>query len=104
MDNDIFGMPPVEVGFIAIICFVVNIVVLYMVIRSATKSNSRNDILYVQTRLISKLLLQNGVTAEEIKSIVDQGKDSGGDLIQREYSKIIPGMDDEGRITNNTEL
>lgn len=83
---------------ILIISIIVNWIITYAIISAASRSQVRNEILFFQTRLLSQLLIQNGMTKEQLKELADQAKDSDLKSHFDDYRNIIPGMDKLGNI------
>jgi alkylhydroperoxidase/carboxymuconolactone decarboxylase family protein YurZ len=54
------------------IASVINWVILYFIINSATNSESKLVLSYIQFELLSQIALKNGVTEETIKTIIDK--------------------------------
>ena len=96
MDSEILGLESGKFYALLAVIAGANLLIWYFLIRYAVKANSRNEILYIQARLISRLLIQQGVPVDEIKTIVDQAKDDGGDVTKKDYSRIIPGLNHDG--------
>ncbi|MGC4038666.1 MAG: hypothetical protein QM764_22070 [Chitinophagaceae bacterium] len=83
---------------ILIICSIINWVITYAIISGASRSQERNEILFFQTRLLCQLLMQSGMTREQLKELADQAKDNNFKPHFDDYRNIIPGMDKLGNI------
>lgn len=69
---DIFGLD--DSAFLAVIAvvFIVNLIILYQIIRSATSSRALERHAYIQTQLMIKMAARQGVDADEIIKILKQ--------------------------------
>ena len=69
-------MEPVVILIISLIASAIWLWILYEIIKAATKSATKDHLnfLNIQIRLLSELLIKNGVEKERVKEIIDEKK------------------------------
>ena len=58
--------------FAAVIALVLGLVIVFTIIRSATRSTAVRDHLKIQTDILKEIALKQGVSEETIKSVVNK--------------------------------